>query len=145
MKNRGARKGSETMTRLFALARRLKRWVASGHGSEGAFHDAQHEVRTGKRPDQVSTVARDLVALALCPSPARCSARRALGLVDTKLVGGLGAAALGGVGIATMLAMYLNYALPSSGLMRAVKVRTRTATGRGTPGGRHSLRAGRRR
>jgi MATE family multidrug resistance protein len=55
----------------------------------------------------------------------------ALGLVDTKLVGGLGPAALGGVGIATTL-MYLSYATVF-GLMRGVKVRTAYATGRGTP------------
>jgi MATE family multidrug resistance protein len=55
----------------------------------------------------------------------------ALGLVDTKLVGGLGPAALGGVGIATTL-MYLNYATVF-GLMRGVKVRTAYATGKGSP------------
>ncbi len=54
-----------------------------------------------------------------------------MGLVDTKLVGGLGAAALGGVGVATVL-MFLSYALVF-GLMRGVKVRTAYAVGRDTP------------
>jgi len=53
----------------------------------------------------------------------------AIGLVDTKLVGGLGAGALGGVGIATTL-MYLSYSLVF-GLMRGVKVRTTHAVGEG--------------
>jgi MATE family multidrug resistance protein len=53
----------------------------------------------------------------------------AMGLVDTRLVAGLGAAALGGVGIATTL-MYLGYAF-LFGLMRGVKVRTAHAVGEG--------------
>jgi MATE family multidrug resistance protein len=52
-----------------------------------------------------------------------------LGLVDTKLVGGLGPAALGGVGMAWSL-MFLNYSL-IYGLVRAVKVRTSYAVGEG--------------
>jgi MATE family multidrug resistance protein len=54
-----------------------------------------------------------------------------LGLVDTKLVGGLGAAALGGVGVGTTFA-FLSYGVVF-GLMRAVKVATSHAVGRGEP------------
>jgi MATE family multidrug resistance protein len=46
-------------------------------------------------------------------------------------VGGLGASAIGGVGVATTL-MYLNYSTVF-GVMRAVKVRTAYATGEGRP------------
>ncbi|MGZ3418825.1 MAG: MATE family efflux transporter [Polyangiales bacterium] len=55
----------------------------------------------------------------------------AMGLVDTKLVSGLGAAALGGVGVATTI-MWLNYSIVF-GLMRGVKVRTAHAHGEGRP------------
>ena len=55
----------------------------------------------------------------------------ALGLVDTKLVGGLGPAALGGVGMATVL-LYLGYSM-AFGLMRGVKVRAARATARRRP------------
>jgi MATE family multidrug resistance protein len=54
-----------------------------------------------------------------------------LGLVDTKLVGGLGPAALGGVGVGTTFA-FLYYGVVF-GLMRAVKVATSHAVGRGEP------------
>jgi MATE family multidrug resistance protein len=53
----------------------------------------------------------------------------AIGLIDTKLVGGLGAGALGGVGLATTF-MYLCYALTFGG-MRAVKVCVSHAIGEG--------------
>jgi multidrug resistance protein, MATE family len=105
------------------LWRRLRRWVAPGSAA-------------GKRPDGTSaqtgvrSIARELIALAW-PIAAAMFGETALGLVDTKLVGGLGPSALGGVGIATML-MYLNYATVF-GLMRGVKVRTAYATGRGSP------------
>jgi MATE family multidrug resistance protein len=55
----------------------------------------------------------------------------AMGLVDTRLVGALGAHALAGVGVGTVL-MYLGYALVF-GLMRGVKVRTAYAAGEGRP------------
>ncbi|HWL84868.1 MAG TPA: MATE family efflux transporter [Polyangiaceae bacterium] len=54
-----------------------------------------------------------------------------MGLVDTKLVGRLGPAALGGVGLATMV-LYLGYSLVY-GTMRAVKVQTAHAVGEGRP------------
>jgi multidrug resistance protein, MATE family len=55
-----------------------------------------------------------------------------LGLVDTKLVTGLGTDALAGVGIATTL-MWVCYAL-AMGLSRGVKVRVAFAIGEGRPG-----------
>jgi MATE family multidrug resistance protein len=74
---------------------------------------------------------RDLLDLAW-PIAAAMLGETALGLVDTKLVGGLGAAALGGVGLGTTL-MYLGYALVF-GLMRGVKVCSAHAIGEGRPG-----------
>jgi multidrug resistance protein, MATE family len=53
----------------------------------------------------------------------------AMGLVDTKLVSSLGDAALGGVGLASML-MYLAYSF-ASGTLRGVKVLTAHAVGAG--------------
>jgi MATE family multidrug resistance protein len=55
----------------------------------------------------------------------------AMGLVDTRLVGALGPAALGGVGVATML-WYLCFA-GVVGLMRGVKVRSAWSVGEGYP------------
>ena len=73
---------------------------------------------------------RALVALAW-PIAAAMLGETAIGLVDTKLVGGLGAAVLGGVGFGTTL-MFLSYSLVF-GLMRGVKVRTAHAIGEGRP------------
>ncbi len=72
----------------------------------------------------------ELIALAW-PIAAAMLGDTVIGLVDTKLVGGLGAAALGGVGIGTML-MFLNYSVVF-GLMRGVKVKTAYAVGEGRP------------
>lgn len=74
------------------------------------------------------SVTRELVNLAW-PIAAAMLGETAIGLVDTKLVGGLGPAALGGVGLATMT-MFLCYALVF-GLMRGVKVRASHAIGEG--------------
>jgi MATE family multidrug resistance protein len=74
---------------------------------------------------------REVVDLAW-PIAAGMLGETALGLVDTKLVGGLGPAALGGVGMATVL-LYLGYAMVF-GLMRGVKVRTAHAMGAGRGG-----------
>ncbi|MFO0760058.1 MAG: MATE family efflux transporter [Byssovorax sp.] len=71
---------------------------------------------------------REVIGLAW-PIAAAMLGETALGLVDTKLVGGLGPAALGGVGMATML-LFLGYSM-TFGLMRGVKVRTAYATGEG--------------
>jgi MATE family, multidrug efflux pump len=81
---------------------------------------------------------REVTSLAW-PIAAAMLGETAIGLVDTKLVGGLGAPALGGVAVATAL-MFLTYALVF-GLMRGVKVRTAYAVGHGTPelGQRYAL------
>ncbi|MBK8259060.1 MAG: MATE family efflux transporter [Polyangiaceae bacterium] len=55
----------------------------------------------------------------------------AIGLVDTKLVGGLGAGALAGVGMATIV-FYLGFAMVS-GTLRGVKVRSAYVVGEGRP------------
>jgi MATE family multidrug resistance protein len=77
-----------------------------------------------------SAIMRELFALAW-PIAAAMLGETAIGLVDTKLVGGLGAAALGGVGLATTI-MFLCYAL-AFGAMRGVKVRASHAIGEGNP------------
>ncbi|MFO0563740.1 MAG: MATE family efflux transporter [Polyangiales bacterium] len=66
------------------------------------------------------------------PIAAAMLGESALGLVDTKLVGGLGAEALAGVGTATVV-LFLGYAL-AFGLMRGVKVRASYAIGEGRSG-----------
>ena len=69
-----------------------------------------------------SSTMRELTSLAW-PIALGMLGETALGLVDTKLVGGLGPEALGGVGMATML-LFLGYSM-TFGLMRGVKVRAR--------------------
>ena len=63
----------------------------------------------GMRAERADATMRELVALAW-PIATGMLGDTLLGLVDTKLVGGLGPAAIGGVGIATAL-MFLNYSL----------------------------------
>jgi len=101
------------------------------HDGEGGGKDGEAAIRTraAAAPDGTSTT-RQLVALAW-PIAAAMLGETAIGLVDTKLVGGLGAAALGGVGVATVL-MFLCYSLVF-GLMRGVKVRTAHAIGEAEP------------
>lgn len=112
---------------------RLKREVAheSGiHALEGrpeAPKQVDAKVVDDPKTHRKSTT-RELVDLAW-PIAAAMLGETAIGLVDTKLVGGLGAGALGGVGIATTL-MFLSYSLVY-GLMRGVKVRTAHAIGEG--------------
>jgi MATE family multidrug resistance protein len=106
-----------------SLRFRLKRWVA--HGSLAL------RAATGGRPSVSSAAAKaatrvELVALAW-PMAVAMAGDTLMGLVDTKLVGGLGASALGGVGFATTL-MYLGYSI-MFGIMRGVKVRTAFAVG----------------
>ncbi len=105
--------------------RRLRRWVA--HARRGVLHARRSLGRAVERPE---STFRELIALAW-PIAAGMFSETLLGLVDTKLVGGLGASAIGGVGVATTL-MYLNYSTVF-GVMRAVKVRTAYATGEGRP------------
>jgi multidrug resistance protein, MATE family len=109
------------LKRRVAVARRARRW-ARGRPEKALFAKAAVEV---------SNLAWPIAAAML--------GEVAIGLVDTKLVGGLGAGALGGVGVANVL-MFLSYALVF-GLMRGVKVRTAYAVGRGTPedGARYAM------
>jgi MATE family multidrug resistance protein len=79
-------------------------------------------------PDSQRT--RELFQLAW-PIAAAMLGETAMGLVDTKLVGALGAGPLGGVGMATTL-MFLAYAL-AFGSMRGVKIRVAHAVGEGNP------------
>jgi MATE family multidrug resistance protein len=71
---------------------------------------------------------RELVALAW-PIMTAMAGETVMGLVDTKLVGGLGPAALGGVGVA-MTIVFLGY-MVIFGLMRGVKVCVAHAVGEG--------------
>jgi MATE family multidrug resistance protein len=110
----------------------LKRWVA---------HARRTLARAVERPEKAGAeggILRELVTLAW-PIATGMLSETMLGLVDTKLVGGLGASALGGVGVATML-MFLNYSIVM-GVMRAVKVRTAFAVGEGRPadGARYAI------
>jgi multidrug resistance protein, MATE family len=72
----------------------------------------------------------ELTQLAL-PIAGAMAGEVVLGLVDTKLVSGLGAAALGGVGLG-MTVMYLWYSIVF-GILRGVKVRAAYAVGEGRP------------
>ncbi len=98
---------------------RLKREVVAGD-------DTSLVRQRPNAPVSNLTVRRELVTLAW-PIATAMLGETAIGLVDTKLVGGLGSAALGGVGLATTL-MFLAYAF-IFGLMRGVKVATAHAEG----------------
>ena len=98
--------------------RRLKRQVA---------HELRAIADLEGRPEKSSnSPTRELVQLAW-PIAAAMLGETAIGLVDTKLVGGLGPGALGGVGIATTF-MFLGYSVVF-GLMRGVRVRAAHAIG----------------
>ncbi|HVJ90089.1 MAG TPA: MATE family efflux transporter [Labilithrix sp.] len=90
--------------------------------------DDSHAAEPAEAPPR--RITREVFDLAW-PIAAAMLGETAIGLVDTKLVGGLGAAALGGVGLATTL-MFLAYSLAFGGL-RAVKVRVAFAIGEGRP------------
>jgi multidrug resistance protein, MATE family len=81
----------------------------------------------GRRSKSAATM-RELIALAW-PIMTAMAGETVMGLVDTKLVGGLGAAALGGVGVA-MTVVFLGY-MVIFGLMRGVKVCVAHAVGEG--------------
>ncbi len=110
------------------FVRRLKRSVAPGlrvlaggwrvHPDAGA---RRARLEAGRTLSEVVQLAWPIATAMLGDT--------AMGLVDTQLVGGLGANALGGVGIGTML-MWLGYAFVF-GLMRGVKVRVSHAVGEG--------------
>ena len=99
--------------------RRLKRRVA---------HAERHRRDTAGRRSMSADTMRELIALAW-PIMTAMAGETLMGLVDTKLVGGLGAAALGGVGVAMTVA-FLGY-MVVFGIMRGVKVCVAHAVGRG--------------
>ena len=102
--------------------------------------DVKHRSDDLRAPRSGSVAAIEVCSLAW-PICVGMLGETAIGLVDTKLVAGLGASALGGVGVAVTL-MYLNYAIVF-GLMRGVKVRTSHAVGEGRPqDGLQYMRAG---
>jgi MATE family multidrug resistance protein len=113
------------------LVRRLKRSVAPGLRSIQSIVGGR-----SVRPDagvrqahlEAARTRREVIDLAW-PIATAMLGDTAMGLVDTQLVGRLGAHALGGVGIGTML-MWLGYAFVF-GLMRGVKVRVAHAVGEG--------------
>jgi MATE family multidrug resistance protein len=117
------------------LFRRLKRRVAPGlrilAGGRRDRPDTGERLRSiaagtnSSAPSPASTRA-EVVRLAW-PIAAAMLGDTAMGLVDTKLVGALGPAALGGVGVATTL-MYVFYSLVL-GVLRGVKVCTSHAVG----------------
>src|SRR5579872_3375213 len=80
------------------------------------------------RESTLDRTLRELVALAW-PIATAMGGETLMGLVDTKLVGGLGPAALGGVGVA-MTIVWFGY-MVTFGLMRGVKVCVAHAVGRG--------------
>ncbi len=94
----------------------------SGRAWKHAFRRASEGARAYLAP------LKELVHLAW-PITVAMLGESAIGLVDTKLVGGLGANALAGVGMATVL-FYLGFAM-ASGTLRGVKVRTAYLVGQG--------------
>jgi MATE family multidrug resistance protein len=107
----------------------LKRSVAHESPAHADALEGRPEAESGCF-DRSVTPARELFQLAW-PIAAAMLGETALGLVDTKLVGGLGPGALGGVGIATTV-MFLGYSIVF-GIMRGVKVRAAHAIGENRP------------
>ena len=117
----GARTIDETTCEAKTTARLTVVTEGRPHVQTGTYFERWRKVLSPK-------VTHELFQLAW-PIAAAMLGETALGLIDTKLVGGLGAAALGGVGLATTF-MYLCYALTFGG-MRGVKVRVAHAIGEG--------------
>ncbi len=120
--------------RLEALAerwKRRKRGVASGSRSASGLRQGPVAEEDPGTLASANATRREVVDLAW-PIAIAMLGDTAMGLVDTKLVAGLGPAALGGVGVATTL-MWLCYSIVF-GLMRGVKVRTAHAVGEGRRG-----------
>jgi MATE family multidrug resistance protein len=125
---RGLRRGG---ARLLRAGRELAAgWSRPAGTSDAAEDGSRAGLRRGEQLGRWSATLRELCDLAW-PIAAAMLGTTAMGIVDTKLVAGLGAHALGGVGMATVL-MYLGYSMVF-GLMRGVKVRTAHATGEGRP------------
>lgn len=113
----GWRSPAASAGRRLSLA--MRRWSRS----------AKHAVkRASEGPKQYLQPFRELLHLAW-PITVAMLGESAIGLVDTKLVGGLGANALAGVGMATVL-FYLFFAM-ANGTLRGVKVRTAYLVGQG--------------
>lgn len=107
--------------------------LATVNAQETSCHDVLVEGRptvSNESGTFLRAPRRELVRLAW-PIAAALLGDVAMGLVDTKLAGGLGASALAGVGVGTML-MFLSYSVVF-GLMRGVSVRTAHAIGEGRP------------
>jgi MATE family multidrug resistance protein len=115
---------------LWAATVRLARRAARGRGREPSALASDDSQRLEHRAKQRETRAQ-LLKLA-GPIAAAMLGESALGLVDTRLVGALGAEALAGVGTATVV-LFLSYAM-GFGLMRGVKVRAAYAIGEGREG-----------
>ena len=107
---------ASTGHRLSLLARRWSR------SAKRALREAS------EGPRRLLGPLKELVSLAW-PITVAMLGESAIGLVDTKLVGGLGANALAGVGMATVV-FYLGFAMVS-GTLRGVKVRTAYLVGQG--------------
>jgi MATE family, multidrug efflux pump len=116
---RAAHRVESKMIRGSRLKRGIARvWRTVAHGAGG---------RWLKETIFTSTM-RELMALAW-PIVTAMGGETVMGLVDTKLVGGLGPAALGGVGVAMTIA-FVGY-MTVFGLMRGVKVCVAHAVGNG--------------
>ena len=113
----GWRSPAASSGRRLSLA--LRRW---GRSAKNALR------RASEGPKAYLAPLKELVHLAW-PITVAMLGESAIGLVDTKLVGGLGANALAGVGMATVL-FYLGFAM-ASGTLRGVKVRTAYLVGQG--------------
>ncbi|MDB4942974.1 MAG: Multi antimicrobial extrusion protein [Labilithrix sp.] len=111
-----------------APARRRKREVAHEEALARALEERPEATKQEQLVPSKDAPTRALFALAW-PIAAAMLGETAMGLVDTKLVSGIGSEALGGVGIATTL-MFLGYSVVY-GTMRGVKVRTAHAVGEG--------------
>ncbi len=106
---------------------RLRPWAARFRTSLLAVSGGGGRVEAA-RPSAGPSPRKEVVTLAW-PIAVAMLGDTAMGLVDTRLVSGLGPAALGGVGLAVTL-MYLSYATVF-GVMRGVKVRAAHALGAG--------------
>ena len=104
---------------------RLKRNVA--HGLRKLAGGRARPDAGGRR-----TATRNEVVKLAWPIAIAMLGDTAMGLVDAKLVAGLGSAAIGGVGVAVTL-LYVSYAV-TFGFLRGVKVRTAHAVGEGRAG-----------
>jgi MATE family multidrug resistance protein len=125
----GRRLRPDTGTRRNGLVERGVRMLRAPlqRFSKSPSRDTEARARDAEKQSRPKTL-REVSRLAW-PIAAGMLGETALGLVDTKLVSGLGPEALGGVGMATIL-LFLGYSM-TFGLMRGVKVRSAYAVGQG--------------